>query len=181
MSEFSESYHLKSANTDRALKMLRHSGLKGYVLPYENDWVSMVAEGEFSQPHTSIIKENKGILLYYFNHENEDSWGFDIYENNKLSCRYRREHNGDVKTSIKDINIGLLKKIIMDNPRNDMALTDKEIREKIETILFSDKNDKKECAYEFAKLIGLPEFSYFSYYYVSGDNNEIYPNAYASG
>lgn len=53
MSEFSDSYHLRSNNQQDGVDLLRAAGLRGYVFPPENGWVTVVAEGEEFDP-TSV-------------------------------------------------------------------------------------------------------------------------------
>lgn len=61
MSEFSESYHLRSNNTEDSVQLLKRSGLGGYVFPAQRGWVTMVAGDVSSTSELALIQANHGL------------------------------------------------------------------------------------------------------------------------
>ena len=61
MSEFSESYHILGNDRNEAIQLLKRSGLRGFVFPELNGWVSLVASGPKFRPNKRLIKYN---ILY---------------------------------------------------------------------------------------------------------------------
>ena len=56
MSEFSESYHLRSERQDDAVELLRRAKLKGYVYPPTSGWVTFLAEQGVSSRTSGLSK-----------------------------------------------------------------------------------------------------------------------------
>ena len=50
MSEFSESYHLRSERADDAIELLRRAKRKGYVYQPINGWITFLAEEGVFEP-----------------------------------------------------------------------------------------------------------------------------------
>ena len=50
MSEFSESYHLRSERAQDAIDILKSAGKKGYVYEPINGWVTFLPEGGVFEP-----------------------------------------------------------------------------------------------------------------------------------
>lgn len=87
MSEFSESYHLRSTDIADGISLLRRAGLKGYVFPPQQGWVSIVAEENSFAPDQRIVSENQGSLLHYVSAE-DHGWSFALFEHQRLVCGY---------------------------------------------------------------------------------------------
>lgn len=95
MSEFSESYHLKSENVSEAVELLRRAGLKGYVFPPASGWVSFVAEGVFTSQER-IAPANEALLLHYISAE-DHGWSFAIFDAADCICAYNCNWNDDLE------------------------------------------------------------------------------------
>lgn len=61
MSEFSDSFHLRSDDLDEGVALLRRAGLEGFVFPSEGGWTTLVCEGDGER----LVAENTGTLLRY--------------------------------------------------------------------------------------------------------------------
>ena len=78
MSEFSESYHLKTSETEHGIELLSRAGLRGFVFPATNGWVTVLPEGEPFAPNEPLIKASTGTLFYFGNAE-DHGWWFAVY------------------------------------------------------------------------------------------------------
>src|SRR5215510_591113 len=88
MSEFSESYHLRTGRADDAVALLRRAGVAGFVFPPRNGWVTFVAaDGEF-QPDARITAANQSTLLHFDACE-DHGWSFSIFQAAKLVSRFK--------------------------------------------------------------------------------------------
>jgi hypothetical protein len=101
MSEFSESYHLFTSEQSEAVKPIKSSGLRGFVLAPENGWTSFVVdEGKF-EPDSRITDNNHLCLLHYVNAE-DHGWSFELFEGSRSFCRFRCDWDDDVRSDTSD-------------------------------------------------------------------------------
>ena len=96
MSEFSESYHLRGSDINEAAALLRRAGLKGYVFPPSNGWISFVAEQNSFEPDPRVVVKNTGTLLHYVSAE-DHGWSFALFEGADLACGYGCNWDEDVQ------------------------------------------------------------------------------------
>src|SRR5690242_13108923 len=96
MSEFSESYHLRSSDINDGVSLLKRAGLKGYVFPPASGWVSFVAEQNSFAPDQRITSQNHGTLLHYVSAE-DHGWTFAVFEGDRLVCGYDCAWENDVR------------------------------------------------------------------------------------
>ena len=57
MSEFSESYHLRSERQEDAVELLRRAKLKGYVYQPVSGWVTFLAEQGVFEPSPTMMAQ----------------------------------------------------------------------------------------------------------------------------
>src|SRR5215213_3478855 len=95
MSEFSESYHLRSERADYAIELLRLVKRKGYVYPPGNGWVSFVAEGGVFEPDERIVAAAKYPLLHFVSAEDHGR-SFTLLDRGKVVSAYRCEWDNDI-------------------------------------------------------------------------------------
>ena len=88
MSEFSESYHLRSERPEDAVELLRRAKWRGYVYQPVNGWVTFLAEGGVFEPDKRIIAAAMHPLLHYVSAE-DHGWSFTLYDHGKVVSRYR--------------------------------------------------------------------------------------------
>jgi hypothetical protein len=87
MSEFSDSYHLRTDDTAKGRALLRRAGLEGYVHPAAQGWVSICPEGMPFEPNMQLIHANTGVLVHYVFGEHH-AWGCEIYQGPELITRH---------------------------------------------------------------------------------------------
>ncbi len=56
MSEFSDSYHLRTNDPVEAVRLLHRLGRAGAVLPVEGEWVTFLVDGPMSGPMAELVK-----------------------------------------------------------------------------------------------------------------------------
>jgi len=95
MSEFSESYHLRSERADDAIELLRRAKRKGYVYEPVNGWVSFVAEDGVFEPDERIVAAATQPLLHFVSAE-DHGWSFALFDGGKVVCGYRCEWENDI-------------------------------------------------------------------------------------
>ena len=65
MSEFSESFHLRSDCQQNGEDLLRRAGLTGAVFSPVRGWVTVVPESEMYEAVDQMVASNQGLLLHY--------------------------------------------------------------------------------------------------------------------
>lgn len=83
MSEFSESYLLRSDHAEDAIVLLRRAKVKGFVYQPANGWVTFVSEGGSFEPDQRIIASTQQPLLHYASAE-DHGWGFVLFNQARL-------------------------------------------------------------------------------------------------
>ncbi len=81
MSEFSDSYHLRTADPADVARLLRAARRYGAVLPTSTAFVPFLVDGasEAGAPIDDVVKHNPGVLVHYTYAEDHGLWirGFD--------------------------------------------------------------------------------------------------------
>lgn len=163
MSEFSESYHLRTENIEDACSLLRQAGIKGFVFPATNGWVTFVAEDGRFEPDQRIVAAARQSLLHYVNAE-DHGWSFALYDGGQLVSAYRCDWDGNVSYDDTAYSRSAIEKIV---PSVDPeALTEFEAE-----LHPSDSGDVfgAEPARLFAEAVGLERYEWLSYHYVKED------------
>lgn len=162
MSQFSNSYHLKTKNVQDGVKLLQDTGKKGFVFSESKGWVTVVAEGEPFIANESIIGANTGILLHFINAE-DFGWGFTIFNADRKVSHYSCFWEEDLTIDDSELNMKAFDEIIED--------TDQKLKE-IKDILYIqgiEEAFEKNVAEAFVDLIGVKYHNWISYDYVSND------------
>jgi hypothetical protein len=172
MSEFSESYHLRSESQQDGVALLRAAGLRGYVFPPENGWVTVVAEGEEFEPNQRLIGAAPGLLLHYV-HAEDHGWGFELYRAGKMLSGYDVEWDSEIRVTRDEIDRGVLAEYLGDGIRelDDQAyrrLFHPTFDEHMELALNGDES----VAERFTEAAGLTNYSWLSYHYVDSDYDD---------
>ncbi|WP_271007751.1 hypothetical protein [Paucibacter sp. B51] len=163
MSEFSDSYQLKSSTTTDGLSLLRRAGLDGYVFPAENGWVTILAEGPMFEPNNQLIESNVGVLLHYMYAE-DYGWSVEVYQGPDLVTQHECEweprlnvvNKLDVEAADRVLGSALCS---FDTARLRMLLDPEDL----------DQVAKLEPAKAFAEAVGLTHFEWLSFEYIYGD------------
>ena len=89
MSQFSESYHLKDANIDEAVQLVRETSQSGYVGKLSDKWVTLIPESAVCGYNydRAIVKHNKGVMLQYVFPE-DHGFIFRLFQANNLISEY---------------------------------------------------------------------------------------------
>jgi hypothetical protein len=172
MSEFSESYHLRTARAHDAVELLRRAGRKGYVFPPVAGWVTFVAEGSEFLPDEAIVEAAQHPLLHYMCAE-DHGWGFTLLDGTRTVCRYLCEWTDDMAVDDTGYFRAALLRYV---PSAQQALLDE-----FEQQLHPDDMDQvmeAEPAKLFAQALGLQHFDWVAYDYVARDMLEA-PEAVA--
>jgi len=162
MSQFSESYHLKTKDMQDGIMLLQKAGKRGFVFSESNGWVTLVAEGEAFMPNEGLINSNTGILLHFMNAE-DHGWGFTLYDGNKQISQYSCFWEEDLIIEDSDLNIKALGEIIEHKNEKIKDIKDILYIQEIEEVF------EKNVAKAFADLIGVTYHEWVSYDYVSNE------------
>ncbi|MCC6726221.1 MAG: hypothetical protein IT258_17065 [Saprospiraceae bacterium] len=157
MSDFSFHYHLKSEDQQAAVQLLQNASVRGYVFPPVNGWVTFVVEDELS---SDVPASNKGILIEMFRTNDFPAWGFSIYQEDKLICKYKLEGEDGEIPNFKDYSKEAINKIV---PADKV--------DEIESLLNSweTESGSETADYGFARIVGLEHIDWVSFHYVESD------------
>lgn len=178
MSEFSESYHLRSISQNDGVELLRRAGLKGFVFPPANAWVTIVAEGAPYEPNKKLITANTGVLLHYMYAE-DHGWAFSVYSGSEPAVEYGCYWEGDLVIDDSALDLGRLCELVGPCAGGEAELC----LEKIRDVLCPQSHDEVfegdgPPAYRFARLLGLENYRWLSYRYlvIDYDRGDWEPN-----
>ena len=159
MSEFSESYHLRSERQQDAVELLRRAKLKGYVYPPASGWVTFLAEQGVFEPDRRIVGAARHPLLHYVSAE-DHGWSFALYEGSKVVSGYRCEWDDDIRFDDSQYSRKALQQLV---PSLQPALLD-EFEKQLHPTDF-DELFESDPSKLFAQALGLAHYDWLSYDY----------------
>jgi hypothetical protein len=166
MSEFSESYHLRSERPEDACELLRQLGLSGYVYPPASGWVTFVAADGSFEPDQRIVAAARQPLLHYVSAE-DHGWSFTLFERGEAVSAYRCDWNDDITFDDSRYSRAALQRLIPS--AQPAALTESEQR--FHPADF-DQLFESEPSKLFAQAVGLEHYDWLAYDYIARDFHE---------
>lgn len=166
MSEFSESYHFRSENAGDVVSLLKRAGLKGYVFPPQNGWVSFVAAENAFSPDQRIVEKNTGTLLHFVSAE-DHGWSFALFDGSELKSAYDCGWEDDVRVDDSRYSPEAFSRLI--GPAGADAVAS------FEGILRPADLDaaiESQPSTVFGTALRLPKYEWFAYDYVAHDYHE---------
>lgn len=161
MSEFSESYHLRSERAEDAVELLRRAERKGYVYPPSNGWVTFVAEEGTFEPDERIIAAAHHPLLHYVSAE-DYGWSFSLFDHANVVSRYRCDWNDDdISVDDSEYSREALQKLVS-------SAQFAEFEQRLHPKDF-DEVFEAEPAKLLAQALGLKHYEWLAYDYVAGN------------
>ncbi|WP_395699469.1 hypothetical protein [Aquabacterium sp.] len=163
MSEFSESYHLRSPSRRDASSLLARAGLAGFVFPAQDGWVSFVAAGTPFQPNATLLAANEGLLLRWAYGE-DHGWGFDLHGGTQRLLGYGCDWEDEIRFDAGFDPVALERALGLALP----GLRGTAGRRIFAPGGFEQLFEYKP-AYAFAAALGLRHYRWLSYAYLSND------------
>ncbi|WP_138495020.1 hypothetical protein [Paenibacillus pinistramenti] len=162
MSEFSQSYHLKSSDSAAAVQLLEQAGKGGIVFPARSGWVTFVVEDAEFIADEAIVSLNPGLLVYYFYAE-DHGWGAQVFNQAELVFDYECEWEEDMIVHKKLYDLKVIQQLAEEQGRDagELKRILDEENEHEEPFAFEEPP-----AYLFAETVGLPHYQWLaaSYY-----------------
>jgi hypothetical protein len=170
MSEFSESYHLRTENSSDAVELLRRAGLNGFVYPPTGGWVSFVAEGGDFEPDERIVSVAGRVLLHYVCAE-DHGWNFTLFDGAKVISRYRCDWEDEVLVASAEYDRTALLPFVA--PAKSAVFEDFESR-----LRPADLDDvmESEPSKLLAQALGLEHYDWLDYDHLARDFHETPEN-----
>jgi hypothetical protein len=162
MSEFSESYHLRSERQDDAVELLRRAKLKGYVYQPVSGWVTFLAEQGVFEPDRRIVEAARQPLLHYVSANH--GWSFALYDGGKVVSGYRCEWDDDISADDSEYSREALQKLV---PPLQPALLD-DFENQLHPTDF-DELFAADPSKVFAQALGLAHYDWLSYNLLAHD------------
>ena len=163
MSEFSESYHLRSERAEDAVKLLRRAKHRGYVYQPVNGWVTFLAEGGEFEPNKRIVATAAHPLLHYVSAE-DHGWSFTLYDSAKIVSAYRCDWDSNIRVNDSKYSRAALQKFV---PSAQPALLD-DFEQHLHPKNF-DELFEAEPSKLLAQALGLEHYDWLSFDYVASD------------
>ncbi|MDF2658405.1 MAG: hypothetical protein K0Q94_1196 [Paenibacillus sp.] len=156
MSEFSNSFHLKTFDQAKAVTLLRDAEMTGYVYGEENGWVTFVVEHRGKHADKIISKLNPGILVHHVYLE-DHMWALKVYKKDELMFDYEADWAGEGLVIEKRLfDLEFLDELVMQQGNSTDGLEQ----------IFDFKDSKisydNPPAYLIAKKLGLSNFEWIS-------------------
>lgn len=163
MSEFSESYHLRSDRREDAIELLQRAGLKGFVYPPGNGWVTFLAEDAMFKPDSRVVTAARQPLLHYVSAE-DHGWSFCLFEQATPVSRYHCYWNDDVQFDDAGYSRPALERVVPTAQRARLDELEQHLRpEDIDAAVGSD------TAKLLAEALNLENYDWLSYDYIERD------------
>jgi hypothetical protein len=159
MSEFSESYHLRSGRAEEAVELLQRAKRKGYVYPPVNGWVTFVAEEGIFEPDERIVGAAAQPLLHYVSAE-DHGWSFTLFDRTKVVSGYRCDWDDEIRVDDSRYSREALQQLV---PSAELA----DFEQGLHPTEF-DELFEAESAKLLAQALGLEHYEWLSYDYVAG-------------
>ena len=170
MSEFSESYHLRSERADDAVDLLRRAKRKGFVFEPVNGWVSFVADDGRFEPDERIVAAATLPLLHFVSAE-DHGWSFALFDGGRLVSGYRCDWEDDITADdSKYVRSALAQRV----PSADAELLD-ELERRFHPSDFDELLEIKASRL-LAQALGLEHFDWLSYDYIASDHPDDHPD-----
>jgi hypothetical protein len=168
MSEFSESFHLKTLYQTKAVNLLRDAEMTGYVYGEQNGWVTFVVEYRGKNVDEVISELNPGILVYYVYLE-DHMWTLKIYNKDELVFDFEANWAGEGLVIEKNLfDLEFLEELVISQGNSIVGL------EQIFDFKDSNINYENPPAYLIAQRLGLANYEWVSSDHLSGfDDNEL--------
>lgn len=156
MSQAFESYHLRTTNIAEAVSMLKAAGLRGFVFPSQNGWVSFCPEGLPFAQNDNLIARNVGTMIQVACSE-DFGWTFIVFLKQQIAFLYDSpgpDYSGTSPIEAEDAELMSL--------LSSISAIDKI---KLHKLLFETPFTGKSItnAYLFCEYLGLPAFRDISY------------------
>jgi len=177
MSEFSDSYHLRRHDPREGVNLLKRTGLKGFVFPASNGWISLVVDGSELMPNDELIKVNYGTLVHFVNAE-DHGWYFSIYNDSKQVCHYECMWSYDIEIDDSKLNYDVLMELIQSN-NTERNIEKQDLEQILHPQSFEEIFEEPSSPSRIADLLGLENYQWVSFQYVAQDyygDREIYPD-----
>ena len=170
MSEFSESYHLRSERAEDAVELLRLAKRKGYVYQPVNGWVSFVADdGEF-EPDERIVSAASHPLLHFVSAE-DHGWSFTLFDRVKVVSSYSCAWENDITADDSRYSREALQRLV---PSADPPSLD-EFERRMHPKDF-DELLKVRTSRMLAQALGLEHYDWLAYDYIASDGPDDHPD-----
>ena len=163
MSEFSESYHLRTERAEDAIELLRRAQLKGYVFQPTSGWVTFVAEGGEFEPDPRIVAAANHPLLHYVSAE-DHCRSFNLFNGANAVSGYHCGWDDDITFDDSMYSRDALEQFV---PSVQPALLD-ELEQHLHPKEFDEVLDS-EPSKLFAQALELEHYEWLSFDYIARD------------
>jgi hypothetical protein len=153
MSEFSETCHLEAGSQQAGIELMRAAEARGFVLPPDNGWVTIVPED--GQPVAPIARFSEGAFLHLLT-ASDRGWMFELFSDGVPASRYLCRWDGGLVIDDRLLDVAPLIELAVRRGVDPMSA-----RRALERILLPSEAeilgiaDAEDPATAFAQLIGL--------------------------
>jgi hypothetical protein len=163
MSEFSESYHLRSERAEDAIELLKRAKRKGYVYQPVDGWVTFLAEEGVFEPDERIVAAAIQPLLHYVSAE-DHGWSFNLFDRTKLISGYRCDWNDDIRVDDSNYSRTALLQVVPSAQGSLLDEFESRLHPKDLDELFEAEPSKL-----LAQALGLEHYDWLAYDYIARD------------
>ncbi len=161
MSEFSESYHLRSEHAEDAVQLLRRAGRRGYVYQPVNGWVTFVVEDGNFEPDARIVAAATNPLLHYVSAE-DHGWSFTFYDSGKIVSHYRCDWDDEITVDDSGYSRAAMQEFVPSAKETMLDDLERRLHPKDFDELFEAEPSKL-----FAQALGLEHYDWLSFDYTA--------------
>ncbi|MBP1994129.1 hypothetical protein [Paenibacillus eucommiae] len=155
MSEFSDSFHLKTSNQNDVIRLLQSAKVKGYMYEEKNGWVTFVVAERSGNIEDALRESNPGVLIHYIYME-DHMWELKIFNNDELVFDYVAEWTDELVIEKNIFDLDMLGELIRQqgNSVEDLEL--------LFDLKDGNLNYEEPPAYVIAQKLGLTYFEWVS-------------------
>lgn len=178
MSEFSQSYHLRSADPAEAVALLERAALSGWVFPAGNDWVTFLPHpDEFGEPLPALVAANQGFMVFYLNAE-DHGWLFTVFDGERPMSSYGCSWEEDLEIQDDQLDPALVEQLVRTGAVDPDTAAEQAERllhpAGIDQVLtYFTHTEGRNPGHGFAEVLGLEHFHFLSSDYLAKDANDV--------
>ncbi|MCM3627415.1 hypothetical protein M3194_08560 [Paenibacillus glycanilyticus] len=163
MSEFSQSYHLRTEKKEEVITLLKAADRHGYVFEPVNGWVAFTIKDANFNLDEEVMKQNMGLLVHYVYCEDHE-WSLSVVDKQEIVFEYNCDWNEDILIQPEQFDSTILHRLPT-QPKPEIDL---------DSLLFITDLDQifdaeASPAHQIADYIGLTHYDWLSADYISND------------
>ncbi len=169
MSEFSESYHLRTTDKNEGKQLVEELGVSGIVFAETNGWVTVLLEGELNAHIRNVASNFDGVVLHYM-YAADHAWMTNLFSKGNPISSFVCAWDPELHIEDEALDVDALSTLLLN-------AEDEEKLEALFSLADLDEIFEINPAYSFAALLGIEHYQWLAGHDIASHGSEIIDNA----